>query len=58
MKYSLRSLIMVVLVVPPLLAWVALPLHRWLTTPKVPEPTAIIRTRSIAQCSSTARNFY
>jgi hypothetical protein len=39
MKYSLRSLLIAVLVLPPLLAWGALPLYRWLTTPKAPEPT-------------------
>ena len=34
MKYSLRSLMIAVLVLPPLMAWAALPLFRWLTTPK------------------------
>jgi hypothetical protein len=36
MKYSLRSLMIAVLVLPPLLAWGAMPLYRWLTTPKAP----------------------
>jgi hypothetical protein len=36
MKYSLRSLIIAVLVGPPLLAWGAAPIYRWLMTPKPP----------------------
>jgi hypothetical protein len=36
MKYSLRSLMIVVLVLPPILAWAGMPLYRWLTTPKAP----------------------
>ena len=34
-KYSLRSLMIVVLVLPPLLAWGALPLYQWLTAPRI-----------------------
>ena len=34
MKYSLRSLMIVVLIAPPLLAWAAMPLYRWLITPQ------------------------
>ena len=45
MKYSLRSLMIAVLVLPPLLAWGAVPLYRWLTTPKATEQTVIILTR-------------
>ena len=50
MKYSLRSLMIAVLVLPPLLAWGALPLYRWLTTPKVPAPTVTIQTRWVRRC--------
>ena len=34
MKYSLRSLMIAVLIGPPLLAWCGMPIYRWLTTPK------------------------
>ena len=34
MKYSLRSLMIVAIAVPPVLAWWALPLFFWLTTPQ------------------------
>ncbi len=34
MKYSLRSLMIAVLVLPPLLAWGAVPLYRRLMTPE------------------------
>jgi hypothetical protein len=44
MKYSLRSLMIAVLVLPPMLAWGAMPLYRWLTTPKAPEPAVVIET--------------
>ena len=40
MKYSLRSLMIAVLVLPPLLAWGGMPIYRWLATPK-PEPLSI-----------------
>lgn len=44
MKYSLRSLMVVILVAPPLLAWAALPLYRWLTFPAVKEPGIATQT--------------
>ena len=44
MKYSLRSLMIVVIIAPPLLAWAAVPLYRWLTTPKAPETVVILTT--------------
>jgi len=37
MKYSLRNLMIVVIIGPPLLAWGALPLYRWLVTPLITE---------------------
>lgn len=43
MKYSLRSLMIVVLVLPPLLAWGGMPVYRWLTTPKPPRSLNIAK---------------
>ena len=43
MKYSLRSLMIAVLVVPPLLAWGAVPLCRWLMTSRPSIPERVIR---------------
>jgi len=37
MKFSLWSLMIVVLVLPPLLGWGAPPLYRWLTAPRISE---------------------
>jgi len=48
MKYSLRSLMVVVLVGPPLLAWVALPMCRWLMTPKPRSSLSIKKPYTVA----------
>jgi hypothetical protein len=46
MKYSLRSLMIAVLVLPPLLAWGGMPIYRWLTTRKAQTSGAIDDTFS------------
>ena len=45
MKYSLRSLMIAVLVLPPLLGWGGMPIYRWLTTPKPRNSLSIKNTR-------------